>query len=73
VQCPDDPLARSVVTDGASRGLDTARERRLTDEPVTPHLVEQFFLGHHAVTVTEQVDEDIEDLRLDRHCFTVAV
>src|SRR6185295_16365262 len=68
----DDPLAHSVVADRPSRSLDAARQRGLTDEPVPPHLIEQLLLGDHAVAVAEQVDEDIEDLRLDRHRLAVA-
>ena len=61
----DDPLGGAVVADGLAGGLDPAGERRLADEPVAPHLVEQLGLGHHPVAVRDEVGEHVEHLRLD--------
>ena len=69
---PDDALRGSVVADCPPRGLDAAGQCGLADEPVTPHLVEQLDLGDHAVAVAEQMDEYVEDLRLDSHRSAVA-
>src|SRR6185369_10758848 len=62
----------SVVADRAPGSLDAAGQCGLADEPVTPDLVQQLFLGHHPVAVAEQVDEDVEDLWLDRHALAIA-
>ena len=63
----DHHLTVAVVADGAARRLDPTGERRLADEAVTPHLVEQLLLGHHPVPVGDQVGEHIEHLRFDLH------
>ena len=43
----DDRLPGAVVADGLAHRLDPRRQRRLADEPVAPHLVEQLLLAHH--------------------------
>ena len=60
-------LPRPVIVDGATGCFDPARQRRLADEAVPPHVVEQFGLGHDAVTVGDEVGEHVEDLALDVH------
>ena len=63
----DDALLGAVVADGAAGRLDATRERRLADEAVAPDVVEQLVLADDAVAVLDEVGEDAEDLRLDRH------
>jgi hypothetical protein len=63
----DDPLLRTVVTDGAARRLDARRQRRLADEPVAPHVVEQLVLRDDPVAVLDEIGEHAEHLWLDRH------
>ena len=61
----DHALRPPVVADGAARGLEPAGERRLADEAVAPDVVEQLLLGDHAVTVLDEVGEEIEHPGLD--------
>ena len=61
----DDPLVTTRVADRPPNRFDAARQRRLGHEPVAPNLVQQLGLGHHPISVTDQVGEDVEDLRLD--------
>jgi hypothetical protein len=63
----DDPLPRTVVTDGAARRLDARRHGRLADEAVAPHVVEQLVLRDDPVAVLDEIGEDAEHLWLDRH------
>ena len=62
----DHRLRRPVVTDEAAGGLDPARQRRLTDEPIAPDGVEELGLGNDPLAVLDQIAEHVEDLRL--HC-----
>src|SRR5215207_9868492 len=62
----DDVLEPPVVADRPPGGLDPARQRRLADEPVTPHCVEELVLGDHPVAMADEVDEDVEHLLLHR-------
>ena len=67
VDGPDDPLRRTVVADRLPGSLDPGRQRRLADEAVTPHCVEQLLLAHHRATPLDQAAEEIEHLRLEPH------
>ena len=60
-------LRATVVTHHAAGGLDARGQRRLRHEPTAPHLVEQLVLGDDSIAVLDQVDQHVEDLRLDRH------
>ena len=72
VHGPDEPLGLPVVADRLAGLLDPAGDRGLADEPPTPDVVHQLFLGHHPVAVVHQVGEHLEDLRLDRHPYAGA-
>ena len=61
----DHLLPCAVVADGAAGRLDPAGQRRLADEAVAPHVVEQLRLGHDPVTVGDEIGEDVEHLPLD--------
>ena len=62
---PDVALRFPVIAKGPTRRLDPTGQRRLTDEPATPHRIEQFLLGDHPVVVADQLVEHVEHLRLD--------
>ena len=68
----DHRLAMPVVADRAACGLDPARQRGLADEPITPHIVEQFVLRHHPIPMGDQVDEHIEHAGLHVDRFVTA-
>jgi hypothetical protein len=61
----DHSLLLTVVADRSPRLFESARQRRLTDEAIAPHGVEQFGLGDEPVAVGDQVNEHVEHLRLD--------
>jgi hypothetical protein len=65
----DDPLITSAVTDSLAELLDPGGQRRLRDELVPPHDIQQLGLGDHTVSVLDQMSEDVEHLRLDVHQF----
>src|SRR3954465_7628446 len=58
-------LRRAGVTDSAAQGLDATGEGRLAYEPVTPHLVEDLFLGDDSPALAYEQCEHVEHLRLD--------
>jgi hypothetical protein len=39
-------------------------QRRLTDEALRPDILQEFLPGHHTVPVLDEMEENIEDLRL---------
>jgi len=61
----DEPLLYAVVADRAAGRLDPGGQRRLGDEAITPHLVEELDLADHAVAVHDQVHEDVEHLGVE--------
>jgi hypothetical protein len=69
VHCPNQPLCLAVVSDSLAHLLDPASHRCLADESPTPDRVHQLLLGNHPGSVCDQVGEDVEDLRLDRHAY----
>ena len=67
---PDHLLPRAVVTDGATHRLDPARQCRLADEAIAPHVVEQLRLGDNPLAMGDEIGEDVEHLALDVHCLS---
>ena len=61
----DEALLRAVVADRPADLLDPGGQRGLRDEPIAPHLVEQFLLGHDPLAVRQQVGEHVERSRLE--------
>src|SRR5262249_56436835 len=51
--------------DRAARCTDPAGQRGLGHEPVIPHRVKQLVLADNPVTMLDEVDQQIEHLRLD--------
>src|SRR5262249_49925002 len=62
----DEDLIVAVVSDRLAGGLDAARERRVGDDPPLPDRVEQLVLAYRPVVIANEVDEQVEHLRLDR-------
>ena len=58
-------LVGTGVADRMPDRIDAAGERRLGNDSPFPDGVEQIILADHAITVVDQVDEQIEDLRPD--------
>ena len=63
----DDALIAAGVPDGAARRLDATRERRLGNELVTPHRIEQLHFGHDSIAMLDEMAQDVEDLWLHMH------
>ena len=65
VQRANKSLVGSVVTKRAPGAIDAAGEGGLGDDPAIPDRLDQFILADNPVTVAHQVNDEIEDLRLD--------
>src|SRR5262249_33154453 len=60
-----------VVTDGPAGSAQSAGHGGVADEPVLPHGIQKFRPRDDVVTVGDEVDEDVENLRFDMHRCTV--
>ena len=58
-------LVLSAVADRAPRRADAGAERRLRNDAALPDRVDQLVLAHDPVAVANQMDQQIEYLRLD--------
>ena len=65
VQCPDEKLIGAVVAKHAPGAIDAAGERGFGDGPAIPDGVDQFILADNPIMVADQMNDEIEDLRLD--------
>jgi hypothetical protein len=72
VDRPDDRLFTPTVTDRLAQRLDLGGERRLADEAVAPHPVEQVVLGHQLAAPIEQLDQDLHRPRFQRDHLAIA-
>jgi hypothetical protein len=72
VHRPDDRLAAAVVGDRLAHRLDARGERRLGDEAVAPHLVEQLLLADHASPPLHEIRQQVERLRFELDLLAVA-
>jgi hypothetical protein len=68
----DEPLFLAVVADRASRGVDSAVQRRVGDDPSAPHQGNEIVPADHAIMVLQQVDQQVEHLWLHRHQLVAA-
>jgi hypothetical protein len=65
VQCPDKNLVGPVVTKCAPGAVDAAAQRGLGDDPAIPDRLYQFILADNAIMIADEVNDDIEHLRLN--------
>jgi hypothetical protein len=63
----DQPLLLAGVADRLARRVEAARHRGIGDDAALPDRADQFVLRDDAVAVLDQVGQEIEHLRLDRH------
>ena len=68
----DHGLILAAVADRLARGVDPARQRGFGDDAAVPHRLDQIVLGDDVVAVFDQVNQEIEHLRLDRHALAAA-
>ena len=68
----DHGLILAAVADRLARGVDPARQRRFGDDAAVPDRLDQIVLGDDAVAVFDQMNQQIEHLRLDRDALAAA-
>ena len=68
----DHGLILAAVADRLARGVDPARQRRFGDDAAVPDRLDQIVLGDDVVAVFDQVNQQIEHLRLDRDALAAA-
>ena len=68
----DQASRRAAVTDCAPHRGDPAVERRIGDDTPAPHRLQQIVLADDALAVLQQVDEEVEDLRLHSDLLAAA-
>ncbi len=65
----DEPLFLAVVADRVSSGVDPAVQRRVRDDPSAPHQRNEIVPADDAIAVFQQVNQQVEYLRLHRNQF----
>ncbi len=68
----DHGLILAAVADRLARGVDPARQRGFGDDAAVPHRLDQIVLGDDVVAILDQVNQEIEHLRLDRDALAAA-
>ena len=61
----DQLLFVAAVADRLSRGVDAAGQGRIRHDPAAPDRSDEIVLADDAVAILQQVDQQVEDLRLD--------
>jgi hypothetical protein len=62
----DQRLLGAAVARCPARGIDAAGQGRFRNDPAAPDAIDKVVLAHHELPVAQQVDQEIEHLRLDR-------
>jgi hypothetical protein len=65
-------LILATVADRPARGVDPARQSGFGDDAAIPHRLDQIILGDDVVAVFDQVNQQVEHLRFDRHAFAAS-
>jgi hypothetical protein len=68
----DQPLVFAVIADCDSGRVDAARQGGFREDLPVPNGREQVVPTHHPVAVSQQILQQVEDLRLDRAQLTAA-
>jgi hypothetical protein len=63
----DDVLVLAVVAHRLACRIDAAGQRRFGHDPSVPHSLDEIVLADDAVAVAQEVDQQVEHLRLDRN------
>src|SRR4029453_1345082 len=63
---PNQPLLIATVADRFARGVDTAVESRVRHDPAAPNRSDKIVLANNAVTVLDEIQQQVEHLRLKR-------
>jgi hypothetical protein len=67
----DKPLFLAVIADRVSCGVDPAVQRRVRNDPSSPHKRNEVIAADDAVSVFQEVNQQVEHLRLHRNHLTV--
>jgi hypothetical protein len=62
-----DGLRRTAVANRSSSRIKTGGNRRIGDDPTTPNRGNQVIPTDDPAAVSQEVDEEVEDLRFDRN------
>ena len=68
----DDGLIPAAVADRLARRVDPAGQGRFRNDPAIPDIFDQIVLGDDALAIFDQINQQIEDLRLDRDVLAAA-
>ena len=60
------PLLIATVADRFARGVDTAVKSRVRHDPAAPNRSDKVVLANHAITVLDEIQQQVEHLRLKR-------
>src|ERR1700742_2125069 len=63
----DQALFVSAVADRLAHGVDAGRERGFRNNPAVPDLVDELVPAHDVIAVTDEVQQQVEGLRLHRN------
>src|SRR5262245_22397182 len=63
---PHQLLLIAAIADRLAHRIDAAVEGRIRNNPATPYGRDQIVLADHAVAILDEIDQEIENLRLDR-------
>src|SRR5262249_4109172 len=63
--CANQSLLFTAVANRFARGVDAGGQVRLGNETSGPNRVQQVILGDHALSILNQINQQIENLRLD--------
>src|SRR4051812_47188812 len=69
---PDQLLLLAVVADGIASGVDAAVECRIRHDPAAPYQGNEIVSADDLIAVLQEMDEQIEYLRLRRDQFAAA-
>ena len=59
------PLLLAAIANGLAHRINAAVERGIRDDATAPDGRDEIVLAHHAIAVFDQIDQQVEYLRLD--------
>jgi hypothetical protein len=68
--CPNKALLNAIIADGIASRIDARVQRRVRHNAVVPNSRENVLSADDAMTMLNQIEQNIEDLRLQQvQCF----
>jgi len=62
-------LIQTIVADRSPRGADSRAKRRLRGDAAVPYGIHELVLAYNSISVPDEVNEQIENLRLNPDQF----